>query len=118
MPHSTPSLPVSAAVQWVKDDGLDGWVKLRNHDTTYKIITPGSGPAVSIGARVTVHAIGIVADSGRLFWSTTAQGEEPYTYTAGVGDVILGWDKVRICLCRSVEGFAPCTAHHHTAADW
>lgn len=69
-------------------------ITLPEHRTVFKIIEPGFGPAVSVGARVTVHAIGVITESGRLFWSTTAAGQEPYTFRAGVGEVIEGWDKV------------------------
>eukprot|EP00037_Helgoeca_nana_P011372 m.102099 g.102099 ORF g.102099 m.102099 type:complete len:175 (-) comp20793_c0_seq4:1315-1839(-) len=80
-------------VQYIKDDGRDGWVTLPGHRTTFKIIEPGSGPAVSVGARVTVHTTGVITESGRLFWSTKGQSQEPYTYHAGIGEVIQGWDK-------------------------
>ena len=91
--------------------------------------TPGSGKAVTKGATVTVHATGIVKETGKKyvsvkstifflnkifcldknhnfrthttrlsetvtcrFWSTKDPGQKAFTYQAGVGGVIKGWD--------------------------
>lgn len=61
--------------------------------TTYVIVTPGKEDAatVQVGDTVTVHATGIVAETGKKFWSTKDPGQKPFTYTAG-GGVIVGWD--------------------------
>ena len=40
-----------------------------------------------------MHATGIVAETGKKFWSTKDPGQEPFTYVAGVGQVITGWDQ-------------------------
>mmetsp|Transcript_9122 Transcript_9122/g.23849 ORF Transcript_9122/g.23849 Transcript_9122/m.23849 type:complete len:184 (+) Transcript_9122:54-605(+) len=62
--------------------------------TTRETIKPGSGEAVvAKGKTVTVHATGIVRETGQKFWSTHDPGQEPFTYTAGVGGVIKGWDQ-------------------------
>eukprot|EP00992_Anisonema_acinus_P008395 TRINITY_DN4483_c0_g1_i1.p1 TRINITY_DN4483_c0_g1~~TRINITY_DN4483_c0_g1_i1.p1 ORF type:complete len:117 (+),score=29.96 TRINITY_DN4483_c0_g1_i1:61-411(+) len=61
--------------------------------TTYQIVTPGSGAAVSKGQTVTVHATGVVQNTGKKFWSTKDPGQSPFTYQAGVGKVITGWDQ-------------------------
>ena len=43
--------------------------------TTYEIVTEGTGePAVTKGSRVQVHATGIVAETGKKFWSTKVVG--------------------------------------------
>jgi hypothetical protein len=42
---------------------------------------------------VTVHATGIVKETGKKFWSTKDEGQQPFTYQAGVGKVIVGWDQ-------------------------
>eukprot|EP00933_Yihiella_yeosuensis_P020360 TRINITY_DN1632_c1_g1_i2.p1 TRINITY_DN1632_c1_g1~~TRINITY_DN1632_c1_g1_i2.p1 ORF type:complete len:242 (+),score=27.87 TRINITY_DN1632_c1_g1_i2:107-727(+) len=73
--------------------------------TTYEILKPGDGKTVAKGATVTVHATGVVKETGKTFWSTKDPGQEPFTYSAGVGqapllpwaslqpEVITGWDK-------------------------
>merc|ERR1711920_345572 len=49
------------------------------------------------GDTITVHATGKVPSTGsapgRQFWCTKDPGEEPFTYQAGVGQVITGWDQ-------------------------
>merc|ERR1711977_203306 len=53
----------------------------------------GSGKEVGKGAKVTVHATGVVKETGKKFWSTKDPGQEPFSYQAGVGQVIKGWDQ-------------------------
>ena len=36
--------------------------------TVFNILKPGSGPEVKKGATVTVHATGVVKESGKKFW--------------------------------------------------
>lgn len=45
------------------------------------------------GDTVTVHATGVVEETTKTFWSTRDAGERPFTYQAGVGGVITGWDR-------------------------
>ena len=61
--------------------------------TTMRTITPGSGKGITKGSTATVHATGVVKESGQKFWSTKDPGQEPFTYQAGVGGVIKGWDQ-------------------------
>ena len=61
--------------------------------TVYNILKEGSGAAVTKGAKVTVHATGVVKETGKKFWSTKDPGQEPFSYQAGVGQVIKGWDQ-------------------------
>ena len=61
--------------------------------TVYNILKPGSGAAVGKGANVTVHATGVVKETGKRFWSTKDPGQQPFSYQAGVGQVIKGWDQ-------------------------
>merc|ERR1719324_2259838 len=62
--------------------------------TTYEILTAGAGDqAVSKGNTVTMQATGVVSESGKQFWSTKDAGQQPFTYQAGVGGVITGWDQ-------------------------
>ena len=57
--------------------------------TTMRTITPGSGKEITKGSTATVHATGVVKESGQKFWSTKDPGQEPFTYQAGVGQVRL-----------------------------
>ena len=57
------------------------------------MLTEGAGRAVSKGSQVTVHATGIVEESSFQFWSTKDAGQQPFSYQAGVGKVITGWDQ-------------------------
>ena len=71
----------------------EGFTKIERFKTTYKINKEGSGRSVEKGANVTVHATGVVKESGKQFWSTRDVGQEPFSYQAGVGQVITGWDQ-------------------------
>jgi len=62
-------------------------------ETTYEVLAEGDGQAVSAGDTVTVHATGIVKETGKKFWSTKDAGQSPFTYKAGVNGVIKGWDQ-------------------------
>merc|ERR1712228_923097 len=61
------------------------------YKTTYQTVSPGQGPGVSQGETVTVHARGEIGET--KFWDTKDQGQQPFTYQAGVGGVITGWDQ-------------------------
>ena len=84
------------------------------HATTYEIKQPGSGAAIAKGNTATVHATGIIKETGKKFWSTKDPGQQPFTYQAGVGGVIVGWDQgclgmqigeVRELLIPGAEGY-------------
>eukprot|EP00035_Acanthoeca_spectabilis_P020244 m.431837 g.431837 ORF g.431837 m.431837 type:complete len:118 (+) comp17354_c0_seq1:81-434(+) len=66
---------------------------LPGYATTYTIKKEGQGQTVAKGNTVTVHATGIVKETGKKFWSTKDPGQEPFKYQAGVGGVITGWDQ-------------------------
>lgn len=66
---------------------------ISGYATTKQTITAGSGPVVAKGDTVTVHATGIVEEGNKKFWSTKDPGQKPFTYQAGVGAVITGWDQ-------------------------
>ncbi|KAL8270278.1 hypothetical protein Esti_005794 [Eimeria stiedai] len=60
------------------------------------VVRPGSGPSVAKGQRVTVHATGSVLKpdgTTKKFWSTKDPGQQPFTWQAGLGQVIAGWDQ-------------------------
>ena len=72
------------------------WVALPGFETRVRTLREGAaaGAAVQKGDRVTVHAVGIVQATGKQFWSTRdAAGSQPFSYEAGVGGVITGWDQ-------------------------
>ena len=59
----------------------------------YRILQPGSGRAVARGDTVVVDALGAVdGDPPKKFWSTRDEGQQPFQYIAGAGQVITGWD--------------------------
>ncbi len=37
--------------------------------------------------------LGVVQETGKKFWSTKDPGQQPFSYQAGVGQVIKGWDQ-------------------------
>ena len=67
--------------------------KIDGMETTYEVLAEGEGKAVSKSDTVTVHATGIVKETGKKFWSTKDAGQQPFTYQAGVNKVIKGWDQ-------------------------
>eukprot|EP00448_Togula_jolla_P008306 CAMPEP_0170606846 /NCGR_PEP_ID=MMETSP0224-20130122/20739_1 /TAXON_ID=285029 /ORGANISM="Togula jolla, Strain CCCM 725" /LENGTH=191 /DNA_ID=CAMNT_0010931973 /DNA_START=50 /DNA_END=625 /DNA_ORIENTATION=+ len=71
----------------------EAMTEIPGYKTTYQVLREGSGKEVSKGARVTVHATGVVEETGKKFWSTKDPGQEPFTYKAGLGMVITGWDQ-------------------------
>ena len=54
---------------------------------------PAGAPTIAKGDTITVHATGIVKETDKKFWSTKDPGQQPFTYNAGVGSVITGWDQ-------------------------
>lgn len=60
--------------------------------TTFEILQEGSGNGIAKGDSPTVHALGEI-EGGSKFWSTKDAGQQPFTYQAGVGKVITGWDQ-------------------------
>jgi U3 small nucleolar RNA-associated protein 21 len=62
-------------------------------DTKYHVVRSGTLPEVRRNSAVTVHATGVVKETGKTFWSTRDAGQKPFTYQAGVGSVISGWDQ-------------------------
>ncbi len=61
--------------------------------TVYTIEVEGSGDAITAGCTATVHAKGVIQETGKKFWSTKDPGQQPFSYQAGVGGVIKGWDQ-------------------------
>ena len=75
----------ASALEWTAIQGL--------RTTRATVIAPKpTAPTVAKGDTVTVHALGIVKETEKKFWSTKDEGQSPFTYQAGVGGVIRGWD--------------------------
>lgn len=72
---------------------MSAFVPIPGFSTTMRTLQAGTGAQVSKGDKVTVHAKGTVVESGKVFWSTKSPGQKPFTYDAGVGGVITGWDQ-------------------------
>ena len=79
--------------------------------TVYNILAAGEGASVKAGATVTVHATGVIKETGKKFWSTKDPGQEPFTYQAGVGQVIKGWDQgllgMQLGACAHIIYYTP-----------
>ena len=75
--------------------------------TLKRMVKAGTGATVVAGNTVTVHATGLVKETNKKFWSTKDPGQKPFTYPAGQGKVITGWDQgvlgMRIGEVRSLE---------------
>merc|ERR1711963_1023788 len=67
---------------------------IAGYKTTKEVLKAGNGgSAIAKGSTATVHATGVVKETGKKFWSTKDPGQKPFTYQAGVGKVITGWDQ-------------------------
>jgi U3 small nucleolar RNA-associated protein 21 len=95
-------------------------------ETTYEVLAEGEGKQVGKSDTVTVHATGIVKETGKKFWSTKDAGQQPFTYQAGVNKVIKGWDQgclgmkvggVRKLDIPAPEGYGAGTLSHTRLAD-
>jgi len=51
---------------------------------------PGNGPSPTKGKKVTVHCTGYVTSTGAKFWSTKDPGQQVFSFTIGLGQVIKG----------------------------
>ena len=71
------------------------WETIAGLQTKRVTVTPApeGSPTIAKGDTITVHATGIVKETDKKFWSTKDPGQQPFTYNAGVGSVISGWDQ-------------------------
>ncbi|MFS7947280.1 putative peptidylprolyl isomerase [Helianthus anomalus] len=60
-----------------------------------ELIRAGNGPKPVKGQNVTVHCTGYGknGDLSQKFWSTKDEGQQPFTFKLGLGQVIKGWDE-------------------------
>jgi FKBP-type peptidyl-prolyl cis-trans isomerase len=66
-------------------------MKVTKSGLQYSIITEGDGAKVEKNKQVTVHYSGFLQDSTRF--DSSVERDEPFTFVAGVGQVIPGWDE-------------------------
>ena len=59
-----------------------------------EIVKEGNGSMPTKGEQVTVHCTGYGKENDlkKRFWSTRDPGQEPFTFTIGMGQVIPAWD--------------------------
>ena len=71
------------------------WEAVSGLKTQKMTVTPApeGSPTIAKGDTITVHATGVLKETDKKFWSTKDPGQEPFTYQAGVGGVIKGWDQ-------------------------
>eukprot|EP00808_Paulinella_micropora_P019386 g46972.t1 len=83
------SLCYSAGMSEKKFEAIPGY------KTTKRTLKEGAAgaPVVKAGDQVTVHALGVVSQTNKKFWSTKDPGQKPFSYQAGRGKVITGWDQ-------------------------
>lgn len=62
---------------------------------TKTVLRQGNGATPRRGQSVTVHCTGYGknGDLNAKFWSTKDPGQEPFTFSVGMGQVIRGWDE-------------------------
>jgi peptidylprolyl isomerase len=71
-----------------------------------EIIKEGDGAKPQRGQSVTVHCTGYGKnrDLGVKFWSTKDEGQQPFTFSIGLGQVIKGWDEGVMSMVSGDEG--------------
>lgn len=94
-------LPVSGSTYNTRRRQIPS-VTVAGYQTKYEITEPAGDDVkqtVKKGSIVTVHATGMSSTtpkderSFKKFWSTKDEGQRPFTYNAGTGGVITGWDQ-------------------------
>lgn len=87
---------------------INGKTEKVSEGVTKKVLQPGKDfPCVSKGSIITAAVTGKVTDkklamlysTRRHFWSTKDYGGRPFTFKAGVGQVVQGWDEGVMTMC-------------------
>ncbi len=65
----------------------------------------------SRGSTITVHCTGYGKDRdlSKKFWSTKDPGQEPFTFSVGLGQVIKGWDEGMLTMKLGEKAILRCT---------
>jgi peptidylprolyl isomerase len=58
-----------------------------------KSLTPGSGPAIQQGDKVSIEYVGVLAKDGTQFDASWDRNAQPLQFTVGEGDVVPGMDQ-------------------------
>ena len=67
---------------WTSNRGVQKMQTIPGYKTTYELVKPGSGPTVTKGATVTVHATGVVKETGKKFWQVAPKVARELVRTA------------------------------------
>lgn len=75
---------------------------------------PADAPLPSRGATITVHCTGYGKDRdlNKKFWSTRDPGQEPFTFSVGMGSVIKGWDEGMLTMKLGEKAILKCSADY------
>ncbi len=82
------SKEVTAVKMWDVDSTL---FKTTASGLKYAIIKEGEGPLIEKQKQVVVHYSGFLLDGSKF--DSSVERDEPLTFTAGIGQVIPGWDE-------------------------
>ena len=71
------------------------------------------------GSTITVHCTGYGKDRDltKKFWSTKDQGQQPFTFSVGMGQVIKGWDEGMLTMALGEKAMLKCTPDYAYGAD-
>jgi len=78
---------------------------------TKKVLVPGNGRTPQRGQQITVHCTGKL-DNGKKFWSTKDPGQQPFSFSVGVNQVIRGWDEGCIGMSLGERAELTCTGDY------
>ena len=87
----------------------------RNFAMTIKMIQEGTGPLCPIGADITAHYHGTLAD-GKVFDSSVERGQ-PFRATIGVGELIRGWDEAFPKMSKGAKAILTCPPEYAYGAQ-
>jgi peptidylprolyl isomerase len=88
---STPPAPVNPPSPTAKSDS--GIISTSTIDgMKIEVTKEGTGPEITNGQTAEMLYTGTLAD-GSIFDSTASRGNQPFSFTLGVGQVIKGWDE-------------------------
>ena len=75
---------------------------------------PIDSPLPSRGSTITVHCTGYGKDGdlSLKFWSTKDAGQEPFTFSVGMGQVIKGWDEGMLTMKLGEKAILKCSADY------
>ncbi|KAJ1428412.1 hypothetical protein B484DRAFT_329507 [Ochromonadaceae sp. CCMP2298] len=91
---------------------------------TKEIMRAGGQPGIAgarptLGSKVTVHCTGYGKnnDLSQKFWGTKDDGQKPFTFTIGKGQVIKGWDEGVLTMAVGEIARITCTPEYAYGAS-